>query len=73
MGIVGAEAIGEFGAALSLNPSHANAHAQRGFAYAELGHRDEAIADLERAKALTDDPDIVADLVAAIVAIREPR
>ncbi len=67
------EAIHYFGAALRLNPSHSNAHAQRGFAYAETGQRDEAIADLERAKALTDDPDIVADLVAAIVAIRERR
>ncbi len=66
------DAIGEFDAALQLNTSHALAHAERGFSYGELGQPDQAVADLERAKALTDDRNFIADLEAAIKELREP-
>ena len=67
------EAITEFDAALSLNPDHGSAHAQRGFAYAELGEVDRAIADIHHAAAQTRDPKIAADLENAIQALRERR
>ena len=54
-----------------MNPHHGNALAQRGFAYAELGEANIAIADMEEALALTDDPDLIADLEAAIKELRE--
>ncbi|MCH7577185.1 MAG: tetratricopeptide repeat protein [Chloroflexi bacterium] len=67
------DAIREFDAAIELNPSHALAHAERGFAYGELGEANRAITDMERAIALTRDPDAIADLEAEIKELREPR
>lgn len=52
------EAIGDLEAAITLNPSHARAHAHRGLAYAQLGNADRAIADVERARSLSDDGDL---------------
>ena len=64
------EAIAEFDKAISLNPNHVDALAQRGYAYAELGEANRAIADLEKAIALTRDPDTIADLEADIKKLR---
>jgi tetratricopeptide (TPR) repeat protein len=52
------EAIRDFEATITLNPSHPLAHAQRGLAYAQLGNIDRAIADVERATSLSEDDDL---------------
>ena len=52
------EAIRDFEATITLNPSHPLAHAHRGLAYAQLGNTDRAIADVERARSLSDDDDL---------------
>ena len=64
------EAVWEFDRAIDLNPKHANAYAQRGFAYAELGDSQRAVADMEKATSLTRDPNIIAGLKAAIDKLR---
>ncbi len=65
------EAVSEFDRAISLNPDHVNAYAQRGFAYAELGETDRAIADMQRARAFARDRDTIADLESSIKELRE--
>ena len=65
------EAIAQFDKTITMNPHHGNAYAQRGFVYAELGEANEAIADMEDALSLTDEPELIADLEAAIKKLRE--
>ncbi|MFJ8183633.1 hypothetical protein [Streptomyces sp. NPDC096105] len=40
------------GCALALDPGHASAYPSRGTAHHRLGHRDRALADLDRALGL---------------------
>ncbi len=65
------EAIAEFDKAITMNPNYGDALDQRGFAYAELGEVNRALADMERAIALTGDPDTIADIEADIEELRK--
>ena len=55
---------------ITTHPDHAEALAQRGFAYAELGETDRAMADWEEALTLTHDPDIIAGIRQATQLLR---
>ena len=53
-----AEAIEDYDKAIALNPDYAEAHEDRGIAYARAGRADEALRDLDQALRL--DPDYAA-------------
>lgn len=55
---------------IATHPDHAEALAQRGFAYAELGETERAMADWEEALTLTHDPDIIAGIGQATQLVR---
>ncbi len=69
------EAIRDFEATITLNPSHALAHAQRGLAYAQLGNTDRAVADVELATSRSDDDDLGTHRIVkdALQVVRERR
>jgi len=63
-------AIRHLDSVIAMHPDHAEALAQRGFAYAELGETDRAMADWEGALTLTRDPDIIASIGQATQLLR---
>ncbi len=67
------KAITEFDRVIDLNPNHGAAYTQRGFAYAELGKTDKAIADFENALSRTRDPKAIAYIEAEIKQLREGK
>ncbi len=66
-----AGAIRQLDSVIAMRPDHAEALAQRGFAYAELGETDRAMADWEEALTLTRDPDIIGGIRQATELLRE--
>ena len=64
------QAIADYSKAIELDVNHLSAYHNRGLTHADLGDIERAIADLERALSLTDDPDLVAELEAAIEELR---
>ncbi|MEE8605971.1 MAG: tetratricopeptide repeat protein [Nitrospiraceae bacterium] len=67
------KAITEFDRVIDLDPNHGAAYTQRGFAYAELGKTDKAIADFENALSRTRDPKAIAYIEAEIKQLREGK